>query len=284
MIPDAFAYEKADSIDHAISLLEESGGEAKLMAGGHSLLPMMKIRLTSMEKLIDISGLQDLKGVHTENGRLYVGALLTHKEVSTDPVIQEHLPVLSEAAAVIGDLQVRNRGTIGGNLAHADPGSDLPAVASAFDAQFHVITPDGEETLPAEAFFFGPLITALPENSVMTSISFAIPPEGARSTYLKFAHPATGYAVIGVAAAVRQSSSGSLDYVRIGINGPADVPYRARSAEEVLQSGSLSEENIKAAARQVAADEEMGEDMFASPEYREQLCYVYTSRALNRLR
>lgn len=283
MIPDTFTYKRAESIDHAITLLEESGGEAKLMAGGHSLLPMMKIRLTSLGEIIDISGLSNLKGVHEENGRLYVGSLMTHHDVANNELIHERLPVLSEAAAEVGDIQVRNRGTIGGNLAHADPGSDLPAVAIAFGAQFHLVTPEGEQTLDADSFFFGPLITAMPEDGVMTSISFQLPPQGSRMTYMKYAHPATGYAVVGLAVSVHQQNDGTVDDVRIGVNGPADIPYRATTAEDQLKHMPLTTEHMLSAAQQVAHDEEMGEDMFASRAYRKQLCYVYAKRALEKL-
>lgn len=283
MISEAFDYARAESVEDAVRLLEESGGEAKVLAGGHSLLPLMKIRLTTLGKLIDIGQIRDLKGIRKENGRLVVGALTTHKEVANDPLVHRELPVLAEAASQIGDIQVRNRGTVGGNLAHADPASDLPAVAMALDAQFEVEGPDGKETLAAEEFFFGPLITAMPENSIMTSVSFAIPPEGAKSTYLKYAHPATGYAVIGVAAAAGKAADGTVDYVRVGITGVGDAAFRAEATEQMLLGNKPTGELIREAASQAAKGQEMGSDLFASEEYRRHLCSVYTARALNQL-
>ncbi|HEX7066047.1 MAG TPA: xanthine dehydrogenase family protein subunit M [Bacillales bacterium] len=283
MITSAFDYTRAESVEDAVQLLVESGGEAKLLAGGHSLLPLMKIRLTTLDKLIDIGQINELKGVRKEGDRLVVGALTTHKEISRDPVVKRELPLLAEAASQIGDIQVRNRGTIGGNLAHADPASDLPAVAMAFDAQFEMQGPNGKESLGVDEFFFGPLITALPENTVLTSISFSIPPEGVKSTYLKYPHPASGYAVIGVAAGVGTASDGSVNYARIGITGVGDVAFRAEGTEQMLIGQRPTAELIDEAAGKASEGQEMGSDLFASDHYRQNLCKVYTSRALKKL-
>lgn len=283
MISQAFDYTRAQSVAEAVSLLEESGGEAKLLAGGHSLLPMMKVCLTSFEKLIDIGQIAQLKGVQKDGDRLIVGALTTYKEALHDPLVKTHLPVLSEAAAMIGDLQVRNRGTIGGNLAHADPASDLPALALALDAQLTVQGPDGEEQIGADEFFLGPLITALPPNSVLTSVAFQIPPEGAKSTYVKFAHPASGYAVVGVAAALGRAADGTIDFARVGVTGVSDVAFRAEETERRLIGQKPTEAVIQEAAQKAAEGQEMGRDLFASEEYRRHLCTVYTARAIRRL-
>ncbi|HET7580581.1 MAG TPA: xanthine dehydrogenase family protein subunit M [Bacillales bacterium] len=283
MITSAFDYARAESVEDAVQLLVESGGEAKLLAGGHSLLPLMKIRLTTLDKLIDIGQIDELKGVRKEGDRLVVGALTTHKEISRDPVVKRELPLLAEAASQIGDIQVRNRGTIGGNLAHADPASDLPAVAMAFDARFEMQGPNGKESLGVDEFFFGPLITALPENTVLTSISFSIPPEGVKSTYLKYPHPASGYAVIGVAAGIGKASDGTVNFARIGITGVGDVAFRAEATEQMLISQRLTAELIDEAAGKADEGQEMGSDLFASDHYRQNLCKVYTSRALKKL-
>lgn len=283
MIANAFAYERATSVDEAIRLLEESGGEATVLAGGHSILPLMKIRLTSLEKLIDIGRIPELKGVQQKGDRLEIGALTTHEEVAQDPTVRETLPALAEAAESIGDIQVRNRGTVGGNIAHADPASDLPALAVAFDANINIQTSDGTETFAAEEFFLGPLITAIPENSILRNVSFAIPPTGAKSTYMKFAHPATGYAVVGVAASIGQTDDGMITFARVGITGAGDVAFRAEEVERILLGNRPTEEIIQEAANRAADGQEMGSDLYASAEYRRHLCQVYTKRALNKL-
>ncbi|SEN76209.1 FAD binding domain-containing protein [Lihuaxuella thermophila] len=283
MIPSAFDYTRATSVEEAVKLLQAAGGEAKLLAGGHSLLPMMKIKLTSPGKLIDIGRIKELSGIRKEGNRLVVGALTTHRQVAADPLVRKYAPVLAEAASQIGDIQVRNRGTVGGNLAHADPASDLPAVALALEAEFEVQGPDGKETLDAGGFFLGPLITALPENSILTSVSFAIPPEGAKSTYLKYPHPASGYAVVGVAAVVSTGPDGMVNDARIGITGVADTAYRAEEAERALVGKKLSEQTILEVAALASEGQEMASDLFASAEYRRHLTRVYTIRALKRL-
>ncbi|MEW9031326.1 MAG: xanthine dehydrogenase family protein subunit M [Planifilum fimeticola] len=283
MIPSTFEYARAGSVEEALRLLKEAGGEAKLLAGGHSLLPMMKIRLTSPGKLIDIGQLRELRGVRRDGDRLVVGALTTHRQVAGDPLVREHLPVLAEAASQIGDLQVRNRGTVGGNLAHADPASDLPAVAVALEAELEVQSPDGKQTFGADGFFLGPLITALPEDGLLTSVSFAIPPEGVKSTYVKYPHPASGYAVVGVAAALGTGADGTVNYARIGITGASDTAYRAEAAEQALLGKKPTEEAIREAAARAADGREMNEDLFASSDYRRHLVQVYTARALRKL-
>lgn len=280
MIPNAFEYVRADSVEEAVRLLQESNGEGKLLAGGHSLVPLMKFRLTTPGKLIDISHLPQLRGVRKEDNRLVVGALTTHSQLAKDPLVAEHIPVLAEAARQIGDIQVRNRGTVGGNIAHADPSADLPGVALALDAQLEIQGEDGIDLVEAEGFFIGPLITALPETSVLTSISFAIPPSGAKSVYLKYPHPASGYAVIGVCAVACTDEDGQIDFVRIGINGVADVAYRAGEVERLLLGHKPTEQRIREAAAYAAEEGQIGNDLFASEEYRRQLCKVYTERAL----
>jgi carbon-monoxide dehydrogenase medium subunit len=282
VIPSAFAYQRVTSVEQAVRALQEDSG-AKLVAGGHSLIPLMKMRLASPTKLIDISGIRELRGVWKKDDRLVVGALATHRQIATDRMVRTHLPALAEAAAQIGDLQVRNRGTVGGNLAHADPSSDLPAIALAFDASFDVIGPEGMQTVPIDGYFLGPLVTALPESSVITAVSFQLPPAGARSTYLKFPHPASGYAVVGVAAAARVEPDGVIDFVRVAITGAGDVPYRATAVEEALLGQHVSDEVIRRAAAHATDDASISGDLFASEAYRRHLCTVYTERALRKV-
>lgn len=283
MIPSAFAYERAESIHHALELLQAAGGEAKLLAGGHSLLPLMKLRLSSPRKLIDIGRLEELREVARVGDRIAVGALTTHAAVANHPVIRETIPMLAEAAAQIGDLQVRNRGTIGGNLAHADMASDLPAVALALDAQFTVATPHGMENISVADFFLGPMTTAMPENGLLTTVSFAVPPTGAQGVYEKFPHPASGYAVVGVAAVVAQDATGTINYARIGVTGAGDVAYRAYTVEEHLLGKPFTAQLASEVAAHAADDGSISEDLFASEEYRRHLCSVMVERALMRV-
>lgn len=283
MIPTTFDYVRATSIQEALQLLKESDGDAKLIAGGHSLVPLMKFRLTTPEKLIDISNVPELKGIKKDGNRIFVGALTTHAEVSKNVVIQQYLPVLAETARVIGDIQVRNKGTIGGNIAHADPAADLPAVAFALDAKVHLIGPDGEEEISVQDFILGPLITALPDTSIVKAISFVIPPENSKSVYLKYAHPASGYAVVGVCAIAQKDDNGHVSFIRIGITGAGDCAYRATSVEQNLYGKKATVENISEASKLASNDGDMGNDLFASAEYRKHLCSVYTDRALQEI-
>ena len=283
MIPSTFEYERVSTVAEAIERLQAAGGEAKLLAGGHSLLPMMKLRLSSPAKLIDISSVQELHGIVREPDGLVVGALTTHAQVASSPMVREHLPALAQAASKVGDLQVRNRGTLGGNLSHADMASDLPAVALAYEAEIYVITMDSEETLQAEEFFLGPLMTAMPENSVMRSVKFRTPPSGSKSVYEKVPHPASGYAVVGIAAVVAVNEDNVVTHARIGITGAADVAYRARGVEDALIGKAFTEEAIQSAAVYASDDGMIAGDLYASEAYRRQLCKVHTARALRKL-
>lgn len=283
MIPNAFAYERATSVDEAVRMLASAGGDAKVLAGGHSLLPLMKLRLSAPARLIDIGRIAELRGVRETGNAIVIGALTTHFQLASHPLVRKHLSVLAEAASQIGDLQVRNRGTIGGNFAHADMASDLPAVAFALETEFHVATPDGEQVISAENFFIGPLITAMPEYGLLTSISFAIPPVHCKSVYQKVPHPASGYAVVGVAAVAGTDEDGRVNYLRVGITGAGDVAYRARAVEDVLLGGEPSEDLIREAASHAADDGSIAGDVFASEVYRRHLCSVNTAKALRRL-
>ncbi|ERI11425.1 FAD binding domain-containing protein [Aneurinibacillus aneurinilyticus] len=283
MIPSTFDYVRAETVEDAIKLLVESEGEGKLLAGGHSLLPLMKFRLTSPGTLIDINHISDLQGVQLKDERLVVGALTTHRDIIKDQLVQEHIPVLAQTARQIGDIQVRSRGTVGGNIAHADPAADLPGVALALEAEIELQDEDGKQRVSADGFFFGPLLTALPETSVLTAVSFLIPPMHAKSVYVKYEHPASGYAVVGVCAIAGKNASGKVDFIRVGINGVSDVAYRASAVEEALLGKAVTEENIRKAALLATKDAEMSGDMFASAEYRSHLCSIYTERALKQV-
>lgn len=280
MIPSTFDYVRVNSIEEAIQKLQEFNGEGKLIAGGHSLVPLLKFRLSEPGVLVDISRISELKGVQKAGNRIIIGALATHFEVANDPIVQKYIPVLSQNVRQIGDLQVRNRGTIGGNIAHADPSADLPAAAFVLDAEINIHGEDGQETIKVEDFIVGPLITMLPENSVLTSISFEVPPNHTKASYLKFSHPASGYPVIGVAVVAGVNDNYVIDYIRVAITGVGDVAFRATSVEEKLLGQPLSETILREAAQSAAVDGEMASDLFTTEEYRRNLCKVYTERAL----
>lgn len=283
MIATSFAYERATSVADAIRLLGEAGGDGKLLAGGHSLLPLMKLRLTSPVKLIDIGGIKELTSIKTRPGELSIGALCTHRQLAMDPLVTAHVPLLADAVRRVGDLQVRNRGTIGGNLAHADPSSDLPAVVLACEAQMELSGPDGETRVAANDFFLGPLLSILGNDQILTGIAFPTLPDGHRATYVKFAHPASGYAVVGVAAMIAADANGTVTYARIALNGAADTPYRARAAEKALLGERMSADTVRRAAEHVTDRVDIAGDIYASADYRAHLARVYAERALTAL-
>ncbi|MCD2137356.1 FAD binding domain-containing protein [Salinicoccus halitifaciens] len=280
MIPSQFKYLRAQSVEEAITMLQETHGEGKILAGGHSLVPLLKFRITTPGTLVDITRIPGLKDVRIDGDRLLVGALKTHYEISKDETIIDNIPALAKTASETGDLQVRNYGTIGGNIVHGDPVADYPAIALALDAELKVEGEDGTEMLPVDGFALGPLITMMPENAIVTEVSFEIPPAHAEQTYLKYTHPATGYPLVGVAAIAGTGDDGTIDYIRVGVTGVSDVSYRARPVEEFLMGREPSEELIKEAAELAVEDAEMGSDLFASPEYREHITKIYVKRAL----
>ncbi|WP_017755087.1 FAD binding domain-containing protein [Calidifontibacillus oryziterrae] len=283
MIATSFEYVRAATITEAIELLKNNDGEGKLIAGGHSLVPLMKFHLTTPTTLIDISRINELKGVKKDGKRIVIGAATTYADVINDETIAKHLPVLKDAIKQIGDMQIRNKGTIGGNIAHADPSADLPAIALALDAIVHLNGENGEEQVAIQEFLLGPFMTNLPATSIITSISFVIPQGEGKSTYIKFPHPASGYAVVGVCAVASKKEDGTVDNVRIGITGAGESAFRAESVERFLLGKEATLENISNAASLAASDGEMGEDLFASRKYREALCKVYTERALKQV-
>jgi carbon-monoxide dehydrogenase medium subunit len=270
MYPASFDYVRAESVDHAIRLLGEQA-DAKLIAGGHSLIPMLKLRLAQPSTLIDIGRIDGLRAISEEGGQVKVGALATHHELATSDVLRRHAPILARAAAKIGDPQVRHRGTLGGNIAHADPASDLPAVLVALNATIHVRGAGGPRAIRAEDFFLGLLSTALEEGELLTHVTLRVLQPGDGSAYLKFEHPASGYAVVGAAAVIR--------------GGKATLAFNG-VAESVLclePLADLSDAAIDAAVDAVEVDDPLS-DIHASGEYRVHLAKVYGKRALKTAR
>jgi|ERR1051326_626317 carbon-monoxide dehydrogenase medium subunit len=280
MYAPEFDYYRAGSVSEAAGLLRKYPG-AKVLAGGQSLIPLLKLRLASPSAVIDIGRIRELKGITVKDGTIRIGAMTTHAELAASPVLGETCRVLAQAAAGIGDPAVRNRGTIGGNVAHADPASDLPTVLVTLDARLNAVGPDGERTLDAAGFFQGMMATALKEHEILTAIHVPVHSNGQNSAYAKFVHPASRYAVIGVAALIT-SSGGKCSAARLTIGGMVPKPLRAPSVERAIAGQELSAENVAKAAAQVSQDlggDILG-DIFASEQYRRSVAPVWVKRAL----
>ena len=280
MNPATFEFHRATSVEEAVGLLQEYGAEAKLVAGGHSLLPVMKLRLAEPAHLIDITRIAGLSGVRDDGDHIAIGALTTHHTIERDDLINAAAPVLAEAARVVGDQQVRNRGTIGGTLAHADAAADYPAPILALDAELKVTGPDGERTIAAGDFFLDFLTTALAPEEVLTEIRIPKLPARTGSCYQKLANQASGYAVVGVAAIVTLDDAGALSDVRIGVTGTAPAAFRATAAEGALRGQRPESETIRKAAEQVGEAIDPLSDWHASAEYRMTVTRGLTRRAL----
>jgi carbon-monoxide dehydrogenase medium subunit len=274
MYPNPFEYHRAGSVDEAITLLQQLGDDAKLIAGGHSLLPTMKLRLANPEHLIDITGIAGLNEVKDAGDFIEIGALTTHAALTSNNLVAQHAPLLAEIAHQVGDRQVRNRGTIGGVVAHADPAADYPAGLLALDAEIVTTGPNGETVTPASDFFISIFTTTLGAEEVVTSIRVPKAPAGAGSAYEKLANPASGYAIVGVAAVVANGS------VKIGITGAADRAFRASAAEAALSGGSLDEATVKQATRNITEGAEVLGDIHASENYRRRVTDGLAARAV----
>ena len=274
MHPANFDYHRASSIDEAESLWKENS-DASFLAGGHSLIPAMKLRLSDPGTLVDISGIDDLKGISRDGDTIRIGALTTHREVGSSDVVKDGCSALSEAAGMIGDPQVRNRGTIGGNVAHADPASDYPGILMALGAT--IVT--SSRSIVVDDFFTGLFETALNDGEVITEI--LVPAIGASSgaAYSKFFNPSSRYAVVGVGVLVSKSN-GSCSSCRIGVTGAADHAFRASVAEEILQGSDLGDNAVAESAAKVSDGQEMLSDLSASANYRTHLCGVIGKRAI----
>ncbi|MBM3471021.1 MAG: xanthine dehydrogenase family protein subunit M [Armatimonadetes bacterium] len=280
MIPAAFAYHRPRTVQAAMRLLLTHGHDAKILAGGQSLLPMMKLRVATPAHLIDIGHVTSLRGIRLRQGRLRIGAMATHREIELSPAVRRAAPVLAETAAVIGDLQVRNLGTIGGALMHADPVADYPATVLALEAEFTLQGPSGVRTVPAAEFFLGPMTTAAGPDEIMTEIAVPAAPPMRGAAYLKMPNPASGFALAGVAAVIGLDQSGRCVHVRVGITGVASAAYRASGVEAALSWKEPNDEALERAAAAAADGVEANPDIHASAEYRIHLAGVLTRRAL----
>lgn len=276
--PAPFEYERATTVEGALAALERLGSDARIIAGGHSLLPMMKLRLAQPAKLIDISRIPGLNEIKVDANGTTIGALVTHAQVASSAEVQRALPALAEAADKIGDLQVRNRGTVGGSLAHADPAGDLPAVFLAYDGEIVARGPNGERTIKATDFFVDILTTSLGEDEIITQVRFPAVAGKTGSAYLKFDHPASHYALTGAAAVVTLGDGGTVQDVRVGVTGVGPKAYRADGVEQALRGKRA--DDISLAAEKAADGIDCNDDIHASAEYRAHLARVFTRRAL----
>jgi aerobic carbon-monoxide dehydrogenase medium subunit len=282
MIPAAFDYVRADSLSQAIELLAANPDGAKLVAGGHTLIPTLKLRLASPALLIDISRIAQLKGIEVGE-QIKIGALTTHAELLASEPLRQAVPLFHQAADLISDPQVRNRGTIGGSLANADPAADWPAIVIALNATFEIAGPDGVRQLAAKDFFVNIMTSALGADEVLTAIRVARPSPDTRFAYRKIRHPASGYAVVGVAVAMRMTGD-AVTEITIGVTGAAGFPFPAEGAAEFLTGKLLSAENIDAAVRIASENIDYQSDLYAPAAYRRQLVKTEIGRALSGLR
>jgi carbon-monoxide dehydrogenase medium subunit len=280
MIPGEFDYVKAGSVQEAIGLLQQHGDDAKVLAGGHSLIPMLKLRLANPGVLVDISGIGELKGVTSGGGKVTIGALTTHAEIEHNSDLKGSLPIMAEAATVIGDPMVRNRGTFGGSLAHADPAGDWPAVALALGAQLNVTGPDGDRTIAVDDFFVDLLTSDLQPGELLTSIDLPVSSGKTGMSYQKFSHPASGYAVVGAAAVVTLDAAGNCASARIAVTGAGPKAVRLTGMEDALVGKAITEESAAAAAAGATDGMDLLGDIYASEEYRAHLTKVFAKRAV----
>jgi aerobic carbon-monoxide dehydrogenase medium subunit len=279
MIPAKFDYVRPGSLGDAISALADGGEEAKVIAGGQSLLPLLRLRLVYPELLVDLGGLDELVGITDDGGHLVIGARTTHYQLIHDPLIAEHCGLLAQAARMVADPAVRHRGTFGGSLAHADPAGDLPAVALALEAKFIVQGPEGEREIAASDFFVDYLTSALEPREILTAIRVPKlgPDWGYR--YEKFHRTAQAWATVGVAALVRRAN-GTVAEARIGLTNMGSVPKRATTAEQAAAGADATRNALQAAAASAAEGTQPPGGLHGAPDYRRHLARVLTGRAL----
>lgn len=279
MIPTQFDYLTPATLNEAVSLLGQHADEAKILAGGHSLIPAMKLRLATPQVLIDIGRIKDLSYIREESGQIRIGAMTTHYQLEASDRLHEICPLLPECAAQIGDVQVRNKGTIGGSVAHSDPAGDWPAAIIALRAEMVAVGANGERVIKADDFFVDMLTTALGAGEILREIRIDAPTGRFGQAYLKVPQPASGFAVVGVAVNLTRDQGGNCQSAGIGITGVASKVYRADGVEKAL-SGALNEQSIAAAASHATDGVSVNGDLYASDAYRRHLAQVYTRRAI----
>ncbi len=280
MATNQFEYQRAASLDDAIAHLQSNGDGAKILAGGHSLIPTMKLRLNAPDVLIDLAGVSGLNTIEDGGDQIHVGAMATHRMVETSSLVQQKCGALADTASAIGDPQVRNRGTIGGSLAHADPAADYPAVVLALGASISVQGTGGSRNIAADDFFTGMFDTALGDTEIITKVSFPALRRGSGAAYAKFPNPASRFAVVGVAAFVSVDQSGTCTAARVAITGAAPSAFRATAMEQALVGSSLDAASIATACSNTPNEGDMLSDLSGSAKYRAHLCGVMAKRAI----
>jgi len=280
MIPAQFDYIAPSTLDEAVALLSQHADDAKVLAGGHSLIPAMKLRLAQPQLLVDIGRIKGLSDIREEGGQIRIGAMTTHYQLESSVRLRDICPLLPETAGQIGDVQVRNKGTIGGSLAHSDPAADWPAAVLALDAELRAISSKGERTIKASDFFVDLFTTALEPGEILSEIRIAVPKARTGQSYLKAAQPASGFAVVGVAVSLVRDAAGKCESASIGITGVASKAYRATAVESALAGASLDEKTIAAAAAHATDGIDANGDLYASAQYRKHLASVYVRRAV----
>lgn len=280
MYPAQFDYHTPATVQEAISLLGQFKDDAKLLAGGHSLVPMMKLRLARPKHLVDLRKVPGLTGIKEEGGAIVIGALTTHWQVESSTVLKQKCPLLPETAGQIGDPQVRNLGTIGGSLAHADPASDYPATVIALGAEMVVQGPKGKRTIKVDDFFKGLMTTAVGPDEILIEVRVPAPPAKTGMSYKKFPHPASRFAVVGVAASVTLDGKGACAKAGVGVTGAGTKAVRAKLVEAAVTGKTLDAAALQAAAEKAADGVDVQADLQGSVEYKTHLVKVYCRRAL----
>jgi carbon-monoxide dehydrogenase medium subunit len=279
MYPAAFEYHAPATVKDALKLLDKLD-DAKILAGGHSLVPMMKLRLAQPKNIIDLRQVTGLTGIKEDKGVITVGAMTTHWDVESSQVLNDKAAVVSETAAIIGDPAVRNKGTIGGSLAHADPAADMPATAIALGFEFVCEGAKGKRTVKVDDWFQGLMATALKDSELLTQIRIPVWPAGSGAAYLKFPHPASRFAVVGVCAAVTLDKNGTCTKASVGVTGAGTKAVRAKGVEAGLVGKQLDAATIEAAAQKAAEGVDVQADLQGSVEYKSHLCRVFAKRAI----
>jgi len=279
MIPAQFDYVRAHTLDEALTLLAQNE-DAKILAGGHSLIPAMKLRLAMPPLLIDIAPIKDLSYIREEDGQIRIGAMTSHYQIESSDLLKKICPLLPECAGHIGDVQVRNKGTIGGSVAHSDPGGDWPAAIIALNAEMVAASKNGERSIKADDFFIELMTTALEPGEILREIRINKPSGRTGQAYVKMHHPASGFAVVGVAVSLKLEGNGKCENASIGITGVSSKAYRATAVQSALTGSKVDDQTTATAAAHAADGVDINGDLFASEDYRRHLAQVYTRRAI----
>jgi aerobic carbon-monoxide dehydrogenase medium subunit len=283
MIPGSFAYHRPKSVAEAVGMLADLGEDARALAGGHSLIPMMKLRLATPQHLVDLAGLADLKGIRTDGGDVVIGAMTTQHELVGSDLLAGKIPILRETSLVIADPQVRYLGTLGGNVANGDPGNDMPAVMMCLGASYHVVGKGGERRIPAREFYQGAYFTALEPGEILTAVRIPVPPAGHGSAYEKLKRKVGDYATA-AAAVVLTMSAGKVASCSIGLTNVAETPLWAEEAARIVTGSALAADTVKGAVAAAEAITSPASDARGPAHYRTKMAGVMVARALARAR